>query len=98
MEDKVSNNVCSKYSYNREIYANTEGYAAVEPYSKNTYLIRSITKAFVNDKIFSKDFDTIMIHTRNILLKLMGKPVECGAQVIDDRSNIPTKLFFTQPK
>ena len=97
-KDRVSNNVFSKYSYNREIYANTEGYAVVEPSSKGAYLIRSITKAFVNDKIFVKDFDTIMIHTRNILLKLMGKTVECGAQVIDDRSNIPTKLFFQKPK
>ena len=97
-KNKFSNNVFSKYSYNREIYANTEGYAVVEPYSKGAYLIRSVTKAFVNDKIFFKDFDTIMIHTRNILLKLMGKTVECGAQVIDDRSNIPTKLFFKQAK
>ena len=93
-QDGIISNVFSKYNYNREIYANTEGYAVVEPYTKGAYLIRSLTKAFANDKIFSNDFDTIMIHTRNILLKLMGKSTQCGAQVIDDRSNIPQKIVF----
>ena len=45
-------NVYSKYNYNREIYANTEGYVIVEPGSKGAYMTRSITQSIVNDKIF----------------------------------------------
>ena len=88
------NAIFSKYNYNREIYANTEGYAVVEPGSKGAYMTRSITQAIENDKIFKKDFNAIMNHTRKIMLKLMGTSVECAAQVIQDNNNIPKKVFF----
>ena len=84
----------SKYNYNREIYANTEGYAVVEPGSIGAYMIRSVTQAIENDDIFRKDFNTIIHHTRKIMLKLMGTSVECAAQVIEDNNNIPKKVFF----
>ena len=86
--------IFSKYNYNREIYANAEGYAVVEPGSKAAYMTRSITKAIINDDIFVKDFDSIMNHTRKIMLKLMGMSAACGAQVIQDNSNVPKKIFF----
>ena len=89
-----SNIIFSKYNYNREIYANTDGYAVVEPGSKGAYMTRSITQVIVNNNLFIKDFDEIMIHTRKIMLKLMGISSSCGAQVIDDHSNIPRKVFF----
>ena len=88
------NAVFSKYNYNREIYANTEGYAVVEPGSIGAYMTRSITQAIENDNIFKKDFDTIINHTRKIMLKLMGTSVECAAQVIEDNNNIPRKVYF----
>ena len=88
------NVIFSKYNYNREIYANTEGYAVVEPGSKGAYMTRSITQAIENDDIFQKDLNTIVNHTRKIMLKLMGTSVECAAQVIQDNNNIPRKVFF----
>ena len=86
--------IYSKYNYNREIYANTEGYAVVEPGSKGAYLIRSITQAIVNNQTFKKDFDQIMIHSRKLMLEMMGMSVDCGAQVIDDHNKIPKKIVF----
>ena len=86
--------IFSKYNYNREIYANTESYAVVEPGSIGAYMIRSITQVISNDDLFKKDFDTIMNHTRKTMSKLMGTTVECGAQVIEDNNNIPRKIFF----
>ena len=91
-----NNNVFSKYNYNREIYANTDGFGVVEPGSRGAYMTRSITKCIVNDKIFEKDFDEIMIHARHVMLELMGKSVDCGAQVIDDHNAIPRKIIFKQ--
>ena len=91
---KKRNIIFSKYNYNREIYANTDGYAVVEPGSKGGYMTQSITQAIVNNDLFVKDFDEIMIHTRKIMLKLMGMSASCGAQVIDDHTNIPRKMFF----
>ena len=96
--NSIGVNIFSKYNYNREIYANTEGYAVVEPSNKCAYMTRSITKSIVNDKIFSKDFNQIMIHTRNIMLKLMGITVDCAAQVIDDHNHCPKKIFFKPKK
>ena len=87
-------NTYSKYNYNREIYANTEGNAVVEPGSKGAYMIRSITQSFVNNEIFKKSLDEIIIHSRKIMLKLMGMSTECGAQIIDDHNNIPNKILF----
>ena len=84
----------SKYNYNREIYANTEGYAVIEPGSKGAYMTRSITQSIVNNDVFKKDFDQILIHSRKVMLKLMGISTECGSQVIDDHNNIPKKMFF----
>ena len=89
-----TNAIFSKYNYNREIYANTEGYAVVEPDSLGAYMTRSITKAIENDDIFKKDFNTIMIHTRKIMTKLMGTSVQCAAQVIEDHNSIPPTVFF----
>ena len=86
--------VFSKYNWNREIYANTEGYAVVEPGSIGAYMTRSITQVIENNDVFKKDFDIIMNHARKIMLELMGKSIECAAQVIEDHSNIPRKLFF----
>ena len=40
-----------------------------------------------------KDFDSMMIHTRNVMLKLMGIKQACAAQVIEDRSNVPKKCL-----
>ena len=94
IKSQLKQSAFSKYNYNREIYGNTEGYGVVEPGSKGGYMTRSITQSFVNDQIFSKDFDKIMIHARKIMLKLMGITQECGAQVIDDHNNIPTKIVF----
>ena len=91
---KKMQHVFSKYNYNREIYANTEGYAVVEPGSKGGYMTRSIVQSIVNNEIFEKSFDEIMIHSRNIMLKLMGMTTDCGAQVIDDHNNIPNKIIF----
>ena len=87
-------NKFSKYNYNREIYANTDGYAVVEPGSKGAYMIRSITQSIVNNQVFKKSFDEIMIHSRKVMLKLMGMSIECGAQVIDDHNNIPKNIIF----
>ena len=84
----------SKYNYNREIYANTEGYTVAEPIRYGAYMTRSITQVIENDDIFKTDFDNIIHHTRKIMLKLMGTSVACGAQVIQDNNNIPKKLFF----
>ena len=89
-----SNVLFSKYNYNREIYANTEGYAVVEPGKNGAYMTRSITQAIENNDIFQKDFDSIINHTRKIMLKLMGTSPECAAQVIQDNNNIPKKVFF----
>ena len=86
--------VFSKYNYNREIYANTEGYAVVEPGKNGAYMTRSITQAIENDDIFQKDLNKILHHTRKIMLKLMGTSVECAAQVIQDNNNIPKNVFF----
>ena len=88
------NVIFSKYNYNREIYANTEGYAVVEPGSKGAYMTRAITQAIENNDIIKKDFDSIINHTRKIMLKLMGTSVECAAQVIQDYSSVPRKSFF----
>ena len=88
------NTLFSKYSSNREIYANTDGYLVVEPNNYGGYMIQSITQSIVNDNIFCKDFDSIMIHTRKIMLKLMGMSIECGAQVIQDHSNVSKRMFF----
>ena len=50
----------------------------------------------VNDNVFSKDFNQIMIHARNIMQRLMGTSVECAGQVIDDNNNIPKTLILKQ--
>ena len=89
-----SNVMFSKYNYNREIYANTDGFAVVEPGKNGAYMTRSITQAILNDDIFKKDFNTIMNHVRKIMLKLMGTSAECAAQVIEDHNNIPRRVFF----
>ena len=60
----MSVGIFSKYNYNREIYANTEGYAVVEPGSIGAYMTRSLTQVIENDDLFSKDFDTIINYTR----------------------------------
>ena len=96
--NKNYTNVFSKCNFNREIYANTEGFAVVEPGSRGAYMTRSITKCIENDSIFEKDFDSIMIHCRKIMLKLMGMSPDCGAQVIDEHNNIPRQLVFTNNK
>ena len=84
----------SKFNWNRVIYANTDGYAVVEPGSKGEYMIRSVCKAFKNSNIMKYDFDQIMVQIRKILIKIMGTSKECAAQVIDDRNDIPKSLFF----
>ena len=86
----------SKFNWNRIIYANTEGYGVIEPSSKGEYMIRSVTKAFDNDDIFSMDFDQIMVQIRQILInpKIMGQNELCAAQVIDDHNDIPARLFL----
>ena len=93
-KSKACDNMYSKYNYNREIYANTEGYVVPEPGSKGAYMIRSITQSIVKNEIFCKSFDEIMIQSRKIMLKLMGTSIECAAQVIDDHNNIPNKIIF----
>ena len=94
---KKLDNIFSNYNYNREIYANTDGFAVVEPSNKGAYMTRSIAHAVANDDIFlQKDFDSIMVQIRKIMLKLMGISQQCAAQVIEDRTNIPRKIYFKQ--
>ena len=59
-------------------------------------MTRSITQAIENNDIFKKDFDSIINHTRKIMLKFMGTSAECAAQVIQDNNNIPKKVFFSE--
>ena len=84
----------SKFNWNRVIYANTDGYGVVAPYSKGEYMIRSVCQAFANNDIYQSDFDQIMVQIRRILTELMGTSPECGAQVIDDHNDIPCNVFF----
>ena len=92
--DNYKGNIFSKYNYNREVYANTEGYAVIEPGSKGAYMIRSVTQSIVNNDIFGKNLDDILLHTRKVMLQLMGMSPECGAQVVEDHNNIPNQVFF----
>ena len=75
-----------------------QGYAVVEPGERGAYMIRSITQAKENDDIFCKDFDSIINHTRKIMLKLMGTFGGGAAQVIEDNNNMPKKVFFLSNK
>ena len=88
----------SKFNWNRVIYANTEGYVAMEHRIKGDYMIRSMTKAFINDDIFKCDFDQIIVQMRKILVKLMGTSRFSSAQVIDDQNDIPCNVFFKTKK
>ena len=90
------NAVFTKYNYNREIYANTEGFGIVDPDSKGAYMTRSITMAIANNEIFKKDFDTIMNHIRKIMVNLMGLSFDRAAQVVEDNNKIPRKVFFSE--
>lgn len=98
---KFNKNNCNlrsynKFNYNRIIYANTSGYAVVEPSNKGEYMIRSVCKVFEDDNILSYDFDQVIVQIRKVMIKLMGVSESCAAQVIDDHNDIPCNIVFVQ--
>ena len=82
----------TKESDCRKIFANTEGYAAVDGGTKGGYLIRSFTKAMADDGVFeSSTLDDIVKTTYVTLEKLIGS---VGAEVIEDVNTIHHKVYF----
>ena len=104
--NNLSNNDCThnydndnnyvKDSYCRKIYANTNGYAAVDGGSKGGYLIRSLVKVISNPQAFEEhDLDGIIRLTRQLIENLIGQH---AAQVLEDVNTLPDNVSFQSKK
>ena len=80
----------------RRIYANPDGYAAIDGGMKGGYLIRGLYKTLLDTtNSTSHDFDEIIKQVRLKTRKLTGK---AATEVVEDVNDIHYRMFLTMKK
>ena len=81
-----------------QIWATPPGYSAVEAGKKGGYLIQSVTKVFKKNRIFKKEFDTILKQTSKIMTSDMGSSIHGGVNVMRVEKTVDYDIKFQQKK